>query len=197
MNIIGDFGKFMIRYQNQIEFFLILLAVILAVVFIIRTVLGERRKRTLLSQIHDTVSDIHAAVSHMDNQKPDVIYIDNRTADRASKESPISVSAEDCRQDAVSAAAACAEAEMQATHAAMQTDGAAEGTDSASEAPAAFSDDTTETALRDCSENHLTDDSPEEENTAEIPRKYTNLECGISKNGKIYTVEELQRQIKE
>lgn len=184
MNIIGDFGKFVIQYQNQIEFFLILLAVILAVVFIIRTVLGERRKRALLSQINDKVSDIHATVSHMDSRNPDVIYIDNRTADNSSGENPISVSAEQIRQQAVSAAAG------------IQTAAPDGNTENQPQTPA-VSEDFSETGGHDCAENDTGDLSLQEEKTVEIPRKYMSLECGISKNGKVYTIEELQRQIKE
>ncbi len=186
MNIIGDFGKFVIQYQNQIEFFLILLAVILVVVFIIRTVLGERRKRTLLSQINDTVSDIHAAVNRMDNRKPDVIYIDNRTADKSCEENPVSVLAEQSRQQAVAAAAVDGQTE--------ETDGDPETeSPAAADSAAGFS----QKAAPDCGGDTSADGTLQEEKAVEIPRKYTDLECGISKNGKVYTIEELQRQIKE
>ena len=86
MNVIGKFGNFMMNHQVAIELLIVLALAVLAAVLLIRAILHGRKKRQLLSELNDTVSEISAAVSSLKDQKSEVIYIDNRTAEKATCE---------------------------------------------------------------------------------------------------------------
>ena len=208
MNIIGDVGYFLFQYQNQIETFLIILAVVAAVFLIIRVFLGERKKRRLLSRLNDTVSEINTAVKDMNSKKSDVIYIDNRVSEPPSK---TCFAAEDvCRQQTESDRAATSEQPAPAAvadekdaadenapaHAAISSAGAEpqDETEAEVETAAEAAAETETVAAAEAAAGE-TAESPAEE--IEIPRKYSGIDCGISKTGRTYTIEELERQIKE
>lgn len=79
MSVVEKFGRFIIEYQFEVEFGLGLLVGLIATVLIIKAMRNARKKRELLSQINDTVSEINTAVNGMGTKKSDVIYIDNRS----------------------------------------------------------------------------------------------------------------------
>ena len=86
MNAIGKFGNFMMNHQVTIEILMVLGLVVLAAVLLMRATLHAKKKRQLLSELNDTVSEISAAVSSLKEKKSEVIYIDNRTADKGTCE---------------------------------------------------------------------------------------------------------------
>ena len=79
MSMAERIGRFIIDYQFEVEIALGLLVGLIAVVLIIKAMRNARKKRELLSQISDTVSEINTAVNGMGTKKSDVIYIDNRS----------------------------------------------------------------------------------------------------------------------
>ena len=78
MNVIGEIGNFIIKYQEPIQAGVILLIIIAGLVILGKVLINGKRKRELLSQINDTVAEINTAVNHLSEKKADVVYIDSR-----------------------------------------------------------------------------------------------------------------------
>ena len=78
MNIFGEIGNFIIKYQEILQGMAIMLAVVLLVWLVVKLFANARKKREILSQINTTVSEINTAVNHLNEKKTDVIYIDSR-----------------------------------------------------------------------------------------------------------------------
>ena len=159
MNVIGEIGNFIIKYQEPIQAGVILLLIIAGIVMIGKLMANGKRKRELLSQINDTVAEINTAVNHLSEKKADVVYIDSRIT-------------QDLREPAVEALQTGVE---------PQTD--ADPLDSAEET--AVESDVAE-AQEEASEEKI-----------EPVLKYFSRDCAVSKNGKQFTFEELDAQIKE
>lgn len=78
MNMTGQIGEFIVKYQNHIEICAIALAVIILLVVMVKIMKNAKKKRELLSNINDTISEINSAVGSFGQKKAEVIYIDNR-----------------------------------------------------------------------------------------------------------------------
>lgn len=63
MNAIGKFGNFMMNHQVTIEILMVLGLAVLAAVLLMRATLHAKKKRQLLSELNDTVSEISAAAA--------------------------------------------------------------------------------------------------------------------------------------
>jgi len=179
MNAVGTFGKFIIQYQNEIEIVLAAVIFIAAAAALIRAAVNAKKKRQLLSEINDAVSEINSAVSSLNEKNSGVIYIDNRSGS-----GPAAGSGEVSVREAVLDAAGL-------------TGGTpADGEDGAKEAAGEEQNPAAEG--KSCEETKPQDETqPQDEPQPEIPKKYFSRDCSVSKNGKTYTLEELERQIKE
>lgn len=82
MNVIGKFGNFMMNHQVGIEIALVVIFILAIGFLLVRVVIHAGKKRQLLSQIQDTVTEINTAVQNLSEKKEGVIYIDNRTTDK-------------------------------------------------------------------------------------------------------------------
>lgn len=175
MNMFGKLAEFMWEYQEEIELAFILILAVLAIFFIGRIVRANRRKREILSQINDTVTQISTAVSSISDKQSGVVYIDNRVgADARPKEVEAAVS---------QALSGTPEAEPARTDADIKECPPEAG--GASEAAAG------ETAAADVQQEET------ERKEVQSVRKYFSRDCAVSKNGKYYTIEELNDQIRE
>lgn len=222
MNTVGKAGGFIIKYQVQIELILVLILAAAAVFFLVRAVINAGKKRQLLSQINDTVTEINTAVTSLSEKKSDVIYIDNRTSgaeegqgctaeSRVSSALENADSADSTMRNASQASAELSESEGSDAGACRQTplpeclrkqaelledrqEGRAEAAETEPESVRMSGDftQTAEAAAETSSETGFAAEEPEE-----APKKYFSRDCNISKSGKTYTVEELEKQIKE
>ena len=223
MNAVGKAGGFIIKYQVQIELILVLILAAVAVFFLVRAVINAGKKRQLLSQLNDTVTEINTAVTSLSEKKSDVIYIDNRTSgaeegqgctaeSRVSSALENAHSADRAMRNALQASAELSESEGSDTEeggqaslpeclrkqAELSEDNRQEGRLEAAETEpesVRMSEDFTQTAeaaAETSSETRFAAEEPEE-----APKKYFSRDCNISKSGKTYTVEELEKQIKE
>lgn len=199
MNMFGRLAKFMLAYQEELEIAFMVIVIVAAVFVIRRIVRASRKKRELLSQINDTVTQINTAVSTMSDKQNGVVYIDNRTG-------------ADVRPEAVEEAVSRAlsnescEAPEDVKGCQPETDGTAEAAavDTAlaeAENPAAGPQE--EDAAEEAPETEAAADESgqadetEKEPTAPAVRKYFSRDCAVSKNGRSYTLEELNDQIRE
>lgn len=82
MNVIGKFGNFMINHQVGIEIALVVIFILVIGFLLVKAVIHAGKKRQLLSQIQDTVTEINTAVQNLSEKKEGVIYIDNRTTEK-------------------------------------------------------------------------------------------------------------------
>lgn len=78
MNLFGEIGNFIIKYQEILQAAAIVLAVVVTIWLVVKLFANGRKKREILSQINTTVSEINTAVNHLSEKKTDVIYIDSR-----------------------------------------------------------------------------------------------------------------------
>ncbi len=85
MNVIGKFGNFMMNHQVGIEIALVVIFILAIVFLLVKAAMHAGKKRQLLSQIQDTVTEINTAVQNLSEKKEGVIYIDNRTADKGAE----------------------------------------------------------------------------------------------------------------
>lgn len=158
MNIIGEIGNFIIKYQEPIQAGVIFLLIIVGIVLICKMFINGKKKRELLSQINDTVSEINTAVNQLSEKKADVVYIDSRMTTEM-KEPVLQVTEDE----------AGTEPEVK-TAEAEEPEEAVAAEESAAEAA---------------------------EEKIEPVLKYFSRDCAVSKNGKQFTFEELDAQIKE
>lgn len=169
MNWIGEFGNFIVEHQETVELILMILAVLAAVGAVVWLINGSRKKRKLLTRISADVAQLNSAVKGLGEKKSDVIYIDNRTSAGQAQEKNLP------NIPGVTCASGAEAAEETAERVGAESDPGDEQ-QAAEKAP-----------------------EPEEPKEAEETpvRKFFDRDCGTSKNGKTYTVEELKQQIKE
>lgn len=170
MNIIGEFGDFVVRNQGTIQIAFIIILILLAAVLIVRAVTGSRKKRELLSQINQSVKEINTAVNGLGERKSGVTYIDNRVTAVPEKNASANVLEKYPDEQEIRAAA------EEAEELARQAEQPAEPDEKGQPAPA---EETAEDAA----------DEP--------PRKYFSRDCAVSRSGRIYTLEEISSQIRE
>lgn len=148
MNAIGAIGNFIVIYQEPIQVAAIAVLVVAVMVCIGKTIANAAKKRRLLEQINETVSEINDNLKSKSENRTEVIYIDGRGTPE--------------NQTAVSSAGTnkqTAPKEVQ-TSAAEQEEGEMPG----EQKPAA---------------------------------KYFSRDCAVSKDGRKYTIEELDAQIRD
>lgn len=150
MNIIGEIGNFIMVYQEEIQIVCIAIFVIVSLLCIGKAVVDIVRKRNLLMQISETVSEINTNVKSLRDKRTEVIYIDGR----ATPEEETGVSTP------------LAEPQIM-----MKPETEAESPPSVEQT-----------------------EEPEE---VKPVMKYFSRDCAIAKNGRQYTVEELQAQIRD
>lgn len=177
MNAIGQFGRFITEYQNPIQIVLVIIVLAAAIYAAARAVINARQKREILSQINEKVTEINTAVNHLNEKKTDVIYIDNRVPGQAPyEEKPRG-------EDIVREAPPASEAVKP------------QDNEEADEASIDMQQEIQpEADAQPCQQDPAEDVSSEEEHQ---PKKYFSRDCAISKNGRTYTIEELNQQIKE
>lgn len=220
MNTVGKAGSFIIKYQMQIELVLVLILAAAAVFFLVRAIINAGRKRQLLSQINDTVTEINTAVTSLSEKKSDVIYIDNRTAgpgdatDKAVSSAAVSSASDTAASPVEDAAALSPDVAQNASRASAQDDpDAGGGSDTAcrqglpeylqkkdgQQADSLMNgkEETAGEIKTDAAAAETADAQEAAEIQTDIPKKYFSRDCSISRNGKNYTVEELEKQIKE
>lgn len=168
MNVIGEIGNFIIKYQEPIQAGVIAAIAIAAVVIICKLFTHARKKRELLSQINHTVSEINVTVEKIAGQsegkKQEIVYIDNG----ASK----------------------LEKELQEIEKGLSALGKHPQAEEREEEPIEEQDE--------CSTAEETPiASIEQEEKIEPTLKYFSRDCAVSKTGKQFTLEELNAQIKE
>lgn len=202
MNAIGSFGKFIMEYQHQIGLLLIGLLIAAVGILMIQAAVRSRKKHALISQINDTVTKINTAVSSLNDKKSEVIYIDNRASERSAEQMD---RAEAIRRDTLQAVGQVIS--NLNVRPAQEPSGTAETAESAEAAQPAETAQNTESvqpagtgpdryagAVLYNAQDPAAQPSVKEK---EPPRKFFSRDAGISKNGIEYTVEELERQIKE
>ena len=199
MNAIGSFGKFIMEYQHQIGLLLIGLLIAAVGILMIQAAVRSRKKHALISQINDAVTKINTAVSSLNDKKSEVIYIDNRASERSAEQMD---RAEAIRRDTLQAVGQVIS--NLNVRPAQEPSGAAETAESAQPAetaqntesvqPAGTGQDRYAGAVLYNAQDPAAQPSVKEK---EPPRKFFSRDAGISKNGIEYTVEELERQIKE
>ena len=79
MNAIGEIGNFIMIYQEPIQVAAIAMLVIGVMVCIGKAIASAGKKRKLLEEIQETVSEIHTNVKALGDKRTEVIYIDGRT----------------------------------------------------------------------------------------------------------------------
>ena len=154
MNVIGEIGNFIIQYQDPIQIGAVVILAVAAFVVVIKLFRNARKKRDILAQINETVSEINTAVSHLNDKKTEVIYIDSRAGQSVSEP----------KADGVPATVEVA-------------------------APASRE-------VSDWQED-ATSQMGLQEPEVKPSLKYCSRDCAVSKNGKRFTLEELNAQIKD
>lgn len=199
MNIFGRLAKFMFAYQEEIEIAFIVIVIAAAVFVIRRIVRASRKKRELLSQINDTVTQINTAVGAIGDKSSGVVYIDNRVgADARPEVVEAAVSqalAERPGEEEAAVKGYPPEAAGHAETAAVETAAETAAERSGTEAAAAESGQAAEAEAEERKEPERTEERKEP--TAPAVRKYFSRDCAVSKNGRFYTLEELNDQIRE
>ncbi|MBR3785301.1 MAG: hypothetical protein IKJ77_02735 [Firmicutes bacterium] len=150
MNVIGKIGEYITIYQEPIEIAVIAVLIVGGVICIGKAIASAGRKRRMLEQISETVSEINDNVKHLNDKRTEVIYIDGRVT----------------TEGGVPAAAAAAIVPT--------------------EAPRPAKEDTPDEKEENASE-------PEVEPTI----KYFSRDCAVAKDGRQYTFEELNAQIRD
>ena len=156
MNVVGEIGNFIMIYQRPIQGAAIAILLIGGMVCIGKAFVHAGKKRKLMEQINQTVSEINANVKFLSDKKTEVIYIDGRVIPEARA----------VKDENIENANVVTDAQEEAQ------------TETLEEAENA-----------DMSEDSLEKKSP--------TLKYVSRDCGISKDGHKYTIEELDAQIKD
>lgn len=211
MNAVGKAGSFIIKYQIQIELILVLILIAAAVFFLVRAIINAGKKRQILSQINDTVTEINTAVTSLSEKKSDVIYIDNRTSGTeegqgCTAESRVSSALENADlADGVLLNASQASAELSDSGGAALENAERQTIPECPQKNAEPSEDSQQGDGAKAAAEISAETEPlaaeekaeEQAEEKEIPKKYFSRDCGISRNGRTYTAEELEKQIKE
>ena len=85
MNKIAELGKLLIEYQDYVETGLIVLAAVIVLTIIVKSVKKSKNRQKLLNDINETVTDINTKVDKINSKSAEVIYIDNRTGTSTEK----------------------------------------------------------------------------------------------------------------
>lgn len=192
MNAIGQFGRFITEYQSPIQVVLILIVLAGAIYAAVKAVKHGREKRDILSQINETVTEINTAVNNLNNKKADVIYIDNRVPGQAPYQSDSGAQKEHIVKEA-----------PLSDDGSRATGKPCEKTEDFTEeiCPQQETDPSEQVEQTQAETGQAPVEEAEEEASCEedayIPKKYFSRDCAVSKNGKTYTIEELNEQIKE
>lgn len=193
MNAIGQFGRFITEYQNPIQIVLIIIILAGIIYAAVKAVAYARKEKDILSQINETVTEINTAVNNLNEKKADVIYIDNRVPGQAP---------------------CAASPGTQTEHSVRETPQSDDGGRDAEEPWKKTEEVTDEVCPQMPADEPVNAEerqeepgqAPEEETSAEdlsceedanVPKKYFSRDCAVSKNGKTYTIEQLNEQIKE
>ena len=148
MNAIGKIGNFIIIYQEPIQVAAIAMLVIAGMICIGKIIANAVKKRRLLEQINETVSEINDNLKSKSDNRTEVIYIDGR----GTPENHTGVLSSTIN---------------------MQTESKGAQTDSVEQAES---------------------EMPGEQKPA---AKYFSRDCAVSKDGRKYTIEELDAQIRD
>ncbi|MGN0732906.1 MAG: hypothetical protein ACI4LC_01885 [Emergencia sp.] len=201
MNTVGRIGRFIYENQELIWAGLMVFAVILAIVVIGKIVVSQRKKTELLKKIDRTVSEIHTTVGEIQGEKANeskgngVIYIDNRSLKQDVGEQPAAV-----KEVMETVREAAASVEMAAAPE-TETGGEPQVVSKPSEEEIPVKEEPVE------AEAEVTDvyEKPADETACESSgedilqqqrNKFESRDYAVSRNGKSYTIEELEEQIK-
>lgn len=89
MDWIGKIADFITVYPEIASGILIGICSLAAVILIVCFAANSRKKKRMISDIRDKVTEINAKISGFGQSKPDVIYIDNRTGEAQKQKSPV------------------------------------------------------------------------------------------------------------
>lgn len=175
MNAIGEFGKWIIEYQYQVEVGLLILLGLIIVIWLIRMIARAVKRRSVLLDIDKKITDMSEKVDRMSAAVPE--------PRPASKE---------VGADGAAAAEAAAVAVVQPAATLQVTPGASGSPDAAADAvphPAPHAGQGTAYVL--------TETGPQDGRPAEEPpRRFYSRDCGVDKHGNVYTEEMLEQQIR-
>lgn len=183
MNVIGELGTMIIKYQQPLGTAVIVLAVLLVIFIIVKIVKHAKKKEKLLSEINCRVAEISTTVSHLNEKKTEVIFIDNRLPKSMPRaDTPVRAPGEDEPACAVLGKPADDTESIK-----RETPEEEVPKDGDSTAAGGTSPERAE-------EIQAAEDSEEK---VKIPLKFSDRSCAVSKQGRVYTIEELNEQIKE
>mgnify|MGYP006934707493 CR=1 FL=1 len=182
------------EYQSPIQVVLILIILAGAIYAAVKAVNHAREKKDILSQINETVTEINTAVSNLNEKKADVIYIDNRVPGQAPYRSDCRGEKEHIIKEASSSDDHSGDAEKSCEKTETVTDQVSLQMEADLPEQAEQAAEVVQAPAPEAGEE---DASCEREEDAYIPKKYFSRDCAVSKNGKTYTIEELNEQIKE
>lgn len=146
MNAIGEIGNFIITYQEPLQVAAIAILVVAVMICIGKAIASAGRKRKMLEEISEAVSEINTNVKSLSEKRTEVIYIDGRTT--------------------------------------PETRGSVTPAETRCESVAVAEKDT---------EEQETQKEPEPEPVV----KYFSRDCAVAKDGRRYTFEELDAQIRD
>lgn len=171
MNLIGYIGNFFTTYQEIIMPILVIVILLIIVIALVRTFNNIEKNKNSLEEISTIVAEINKNVEKLGKEEKkgrEVIYIDNRNANLSEKaEEDISEAKEEIK----------AETE---------------------EVIRAVKEETVIAQEEIAEEKNCQKEKAEETIEETIPeiRKYFGRNDSVSKNGKKYTKEELEKQIR-
>ena len=211
MNAVGKLGGFISDNQETIWALLVLLAVILVIVVAGKIIVSQHRKSALLDQIDKTVTEIHNTVGEIqvelhtagrkedggtcdstENKGAGVIYIDNRSI---RQEIAGSAEENDCVQqpEAVKEAVSAVQQSVAEVKPHPEDDGQKEKNLKEKEISLVTAETlrAAEPAADAESLNNATEEDVQRQNI-----KFESLDSAVSRNGRSYTIEELEARIK-
>lgn len=201
MNVFGRLAEFIWDYQEEIQIAFIIIVIAAAIYVVARMVRASRKKRELLSQINDTVTQINTAVSSISDKQSGVVYIDNRVgADarpRAIEAIENTVRQDPCGPSREGSTSAAADPDIKGCPSENTDCAEAAAVDTASSETQDRAEPVTEKPEEAKEKEEGTGEEKSEENTVQAVRKYFSRDCAVSKKGKYYTLEELNDQIRE
>ena len=201
MNVFGRLAEFIWDYQEEIQIAFIIIVIAAAIYVVARMVRASRKKRELLSQINDTVTQINTAVSSISDKQSGVVYIDNRVgADarpRAIEAIENTVRQDPCGPSREGSAPEAADSAIKGCPSEDTDCAEAAAVDTASSETQDRAEPVTEKPEEAKEKEEGTGEEKSEENTVQAVRKYFSRDCAVYKKGKYYTLEELNDQIRE
>lgn len=198
LNTVGRIGRFIYENQELIWAGLVVFAVILAIVVIGKIVVSQRKKTELLKKIDRTVSEIHTTVGEIQGEKTNenkgngVIYIDNRSLKQDGSGQPAAVKEAMAAVREAAASVETAAAPVKETCCEPQVTSKPDETEIPAEEKSA------ETVKK--ADEPRVSDAFAEADGRDVPQqqrnKFGSRDYAVSRNGKSYTIEELEEQIK-